>query len=218
MKHRSRYVPAVLSVMLSFSPPVCLLADTGPFLSNSEATLSSDLNRADPESSFSNVFDQQQKIILAFNTNIFKSIGKGAGKAVRKAEPPVKPPRPKPKGEADANDLPSPPKDTPGSTGARTNEGYKPIMAPPEKVPPLNPVIYDRYIPKNALQYTSLAPQPRSTPRALKVVKWIAITTLIGGTLVAVGVPAYAGLIAGGLIEPIPGDDVFGPLRPQSNE
>ncbi len=90
-------------------------------------------------------------------------------------------------------------------------------MAPPEKVPPA-PVVYDKFIPKNALNYTKLAPEPRSTSRALKVAKVAAITTLVGGTLVAIGVPAYAGLIAGGVIEPIPGDEVFGPLRPQSNE
>jgi hypothetical protein len=195
MKHLSCCVPATLSLILSFTPPGSLLADTGPFLANSEVTRNADLTPIDAlPSSLSHRIEEQPQIILATG-GIGGAVGRGlknAGKAATKAPPP--PPRPKSVG---------PP--------------YKPIMAPPEKVPPA-PVVYDRFIPKNALKYTSLAPQPRSTPRALKVAKGFAITTLIGGTLVGVGTGAYAGLIAGGLIEPIPGDQTFDGLRPQNNQ
>jgi hypothetical protein len=187
MKHLSRYVHAVLGVLLSVTLPVGLLADTGPFLANGEVAFGSALGRTDPESSVSPVFADQQQIILANGGAVGRAINK-AGKAAN-AVPAKPPPRPnstyKPKpGEVDPNDLPSPP-GTPGYVGARSNAAPNPKS------------IYGSF--------------PQRKPNVLKnVAKGVGLTVLTGGVIVSGAALTYFGLVGAGIIEPINWEEVSG--------
>lgn len=247
MKHLSRCGPATLSLILSLTSPGGLLADTSLILPNKEVTVSLDLPPiAVPQSSLSHRFDEQPRNILATGFgSLGRNVSKGA-KAATKATP--APPHPKsvPPGaklgkDVDANDPPSPPLDSPqnvpGYTGLQTN--------PPVKLPPYpkyqpsgdpndlpSPPISGNPLdlpspPGNAarqssgaswFQRSNVAPPPRSKPSALKVAAYAGGTVFAGGVLVGVGQAVYAGLIQGGVIEPIPGDHVYDIYRPSNNQ
>ncbi len=259
MKHLTRCVPTTLSLILSLTSPGGLLADTGPFLSNSAGTVSSDLIIAAPQSSLSHRVDEQPRIILATGFgSLGRNVSKGA-KAATKATPP--PPRPKsvPPGaklgkDVDANDLPSPPLDPPNRSGYQLQ---RPRQVQPSAYPdsPSSPTVTPGYRSNNVpfknqppspsqspvksnyvdlpdsggntarqssgaswFQRSNVAPPPRSKPSALKVAAYAAGTVFAGGVLVGVGQAVYAGLIQGGVIEPIPGDHVYDIYRPSNNQ
>ena len=205
MKHLSRCVPATLSLILSFTPPGGLLADTGLFLSNSEVTVSSALTHIDaPQSSLSHQVEEQPQIILATG-GIGGAVGRAAtkaGKAATKAPPP--PPRSKPtKPVADQYDQVNSPLN-------REYERISPSQLLPESASRTGLPTSPQSIYSNA----GLTPKlmPKTKPSILKnVAKGVGLTVLTGGVIVSGAALTYFGLVGAGIIEPINWEETFAP-------